>query len=421
MRNLLIVCDAFPPSFAPRMGALSKYLQELGWCVYVLTEEQDAVGCSVEGCTQNVLRLKYYKRSGKLAWLGGFLLDYSFNRKNKLLVSLFRKHWRDVKFDAVLCSTYMAFPMQAAYDISKMCGAPLVYDFRDIVEQFVGFEFAKHKIFRHAGLNNFAHKIRRRKIIAQRNRLLAMADAVTTVSPWHKEMLEKILSSGDSKCKSVTVIYNGFDPQFFFPKDIKSNKFVIEYTGRVLDLRLQNPLLLFEALQKLKSQEVINASDFVVNWHTDTSSAKKIGELASSYNVSEFVKIENYVPQQSVPDLLNRSSVILVLTNKMEKGGPQGVLTTKFFEALSVRKPVLCVRSDEAYLAKLIDDTRSGISAINADEVAHFIKKYYAVWKSDGIVKIESNNKLVETFSRKHQAGQFDQLLKKIAVQDNSN
>ena len=154
--------------------------------------------------------------------------------------------------------------------------------------------------------------------------------------------------------------------------------------------------------------------DFVVNWHTDASSAKKIGELASVYNVAEFVKIEKYVPQQCVPDLLNRSRVILVLTNKMENGGPHGVLTTKFFEALSVRKPVLCVRSDESYLAKLIDDTRSGISAVNADDVALFIKKYYAAWKSDGIVKIESNNEMVETFSRKFQAGQFDQLLKKM-------
>ena len=78
MKNLLIVCDAFPPAFAPRMGAISKYLQELGWNVYVLTEKQESLGFFTEFCSQNVLELEYYKSSNKLAWLGGFLIDLFF-------------------------------------------------------------------------------------------------------------------------------------------------------------------------------------------------------------------------------------------------------------------------------------------------------------------------------------------------------
>lgn len=414
MKNLLIVCDAFPPAFAPRMGALSKYLQGMGWNVYVLTEDLDDVGCAADGCAENVLRLKYYKHSAKLVWLGGFLLDLGFNSKSRELVTLFLKHWRNVKFDVVLCSTFLLFPMQAAYKISKICNAPLVYDFRDLIEQFVGHEFAKHKIFRLQKLNSLAHKVRRYSVIVQRNRLVSKADAVTTVSPWHKALLEKVLAGRDSKCKAVSVIYNGYDPQLFFPRHLKSDKFIIEYTGRVLDLSLQNPVLLFEALQKLKSQGVISESDFVVRWHTDASSAEKIRKLAIDYCVAEFVKIENYLPQSRVPDLLNESSMILVLTNKMEYGGPHGILTTKFFEALSVRKPILCVRSDESYLAQLISETRSGISATDSDAVVAYIKKYYSLWKSEGVVNIEPDSNFVESFSRKKQAEQFDSLLKTL-------
>ena len=414
MKNLLIVCDAFPPAFAPRMGAISKYLQELGWNVYVLTEKQESLGFFTEFCSQNVLELEYYKSSNKLAWLGGFLIDLFFENKCRRLVSLFNRHWADKKFDAVLCSTYMLFPMQAAYNISKLCKVPLVFDFRDVVEQFVGFEFAKHRIFKSACLNNLAHRIRRRIIIHRRNNLIANADAVTTVSPWHKDVLEKILKGRTSKCQKVDVIYNGYDPRIFYPKKKKSKKFIIEYTGRVLDLRLQNPLLLFGAVQKLKSQRVISPSDFTVRWNTDTLSADRIRNLAAEFDVAEFNEIDDFVPQKCVPDLLNESSVILVLTNKMEKGGPHGVLTTKFFEALSVSKPILCVRSDESHLAELINDTKSGISSADADEVAMFIQKYYDIWKKRGVVNVESDREKIECFSRERQAGQFDRLLKTL-------
>lgn len=38
MNKLLIICDMFPPAFAPRMGYLCKYLTHMGWEVTVVTE-----------------------------------------------------------------------------------------------------------------------------------------------------------------------------------------------------------------------------------------------------------------------------------------------------------------------------------------------------------------------------------------------
>ena len=39
MKRILILCDMFPPAFAPRMGYLCKYMQRAGWKPYVVTEE----------------------------------------------------------------------------------------------------------------------------------------------------------------------------------------------------------------------------------------------------------------------------------------------------------------------------------------------------------------------------------------------
>jgi hypothetical protein len=38
MKNVLILCDAFPPAFNPRMGYLCKYLPEYGWNPIIVTE-----------------------------------------------------------------------------------------------------------------------------------------------------------------------------------------------------------------------------------------------------------------------------------------------------------------------------------------------------------------------------------------------
>lgn len=414
MKNLLIVCDAFPPAFAPRMGSLCKYIREFGWRVYVLTEKQKSVG-SISDCNADgYLELNYYNRDSQAYWLCKFALDYLLNKKSSEMVALFKRNWSEVKFDAVLCSAYLSFPMAAAFKISKICDAPLVYDFRDLIEQFVGFEFAKHKIFGWKLLNDALHKIRRKKIISERNRLMCKASAVTTVSPWHKGFIDAVLEHGDARCKSAEVIYNGYDPQYFAPKKIKSDRFIIEYTGRVLDIDLQNPLLLFEALKKMKCGGTISASDFVVRWNIDAKSAERVKALVEKYGVEEFNEICGYVPQIKVPELLNESSIILVLTNKMKKGGPHGILTTKLFEALSVRKPILCVRSDESYLEQLIFTSDAGIAATDREQVINFISKNYAAWKRDGIVGVDSKTEFIERFSRKYEAGQFDRLLKTL-------
>ena len=37
MPKILVICDVFPPSFAPRMGYLVKYLEEFDWHAEIAT------------------------------------------------------------------------------------------------------------------------------------------------------------------------------------------------------------------------------------------------------------------------------------------------------------------------------------------------------------------------------------------------
>ncbi len=83
-------------------------------------------------------------------------------------------------------------------------------------------------------------------------------------------------------------------------------------------------------------------------------------------------------------------------------------MTTKFFEALGVEKPVLCVRSDEECLANVINQTNAGLAATNVEEIQTFICEKYHEWQKNGFTRQAVINK--EQFSREKQAQQFEQL-----------
>ena len=87
-------------------------------------------------------------------------------------------------------------------------------------------------------------------------------------------------------------------------------------------------------------------------------------------------------------------------------------MTTKFFEALGMEKPILWIRSDEGYLAKTIQETKSGLAATRVEEVKDFILKAYAQWEQKGYTHVEVQQK--EQFSRQNQALQFEEIFNNI-------
>ena len=88
MKRLLILCDMFPPAFAPRMGYLCKYLSRAGWEVDVVTERiPDQTFSFLEGYATRVHTVDFYtaKRPWlrKAQWLATMLLDLLFHYKDR--------------------------------------------------------------------------------------------------------------------------------------------------------------------------------------------------------------------------------------------------------------------------------------------------------------------------------------------------
>lgn len=411
MKKVLIICDLFPPAFGPRMGYLCKYLKSYGWEPVVLTEcvGQDTFAFLAGSC--EVVRVDFYavrgKIIGKLWWVFMHLLDFLFGYKDARMYREARKLMRRHAFSAVLCSSFRTFPLPAAARAARKGRLPLVVDLRDIIEQYTGNEFISHPLPSFLGADRLIACFFKRRSLRGRNRVLRAADVVTTVSPWHVETLKQYNSN-------VELIYNGFDPELFYPERRTTDRFIITYTGRLLSTAMRDPSLLFEALGILSEEKVLGAKDCRVHWYVDEASRKIITTEAERYHVLPFMDFKGYVAASDIPAVLNGSSVLLLLTNRAAGSGPKGIMTTKFFESLAVGKPVLCVRSDEGLLAEAIRETNAGLAATRVDEVCAFLRHYYEEWKKTGYTSADINQTRPGQFSRREQAGQFAQIFERL-------
>ena len=428
MKSVLIFCDMFPPAFGPRMGYLCKYLRLNGWNPVVVTEYIDENMFSFLGTDIDVTYVRYYHKkgfAGKLEWGWTFFRDMLFGYKDKRMymeaLRIAEKYGIDLSeehtgfsegqsFDLVLCSTYRTFPMWAAWHFAKRMQLPLIVDLRDIIEQYTGNEFITHNLPEILGFDKLIAAIFRKRNLATRNKILKDAAGVTTISPWHVSVLKQYNAN-------TQLIYNGYDPEIFYPDHIKTDKFYITYTGRLLSTAMRNPDLLFQAIKRLAEEGVINSDSFHIRWFTDGRSEKNIIEAVGKYDdIEVYMKYFGYVPASEIPKVLNESSILLLLTNKADSNGPKGVMTTKFFESLAVGKPILCVRGDEGCLEEVINSTRSGLSAHNADEVYDFIKEHYTLWKEKKPCADNSDKEEIKKFSREAQARQFIQMFEQVAT-----
>ena len=210
------------------------------------------------------------------------------------------------------------------------------------------------------------------------------------------------------------LIYNGYDEQAYTPKDEHSSAFIISYTGRIYDFSLRDPGLLFEALKQMADDATLPA-ELELHFYCEAALHEALQAKALAAGISDRLHLHGYVSNAEVLQVLRQSAISLLLTNKAGVNGAHGIMTTKFFEALGVEKPVLCVRSDEECLAEVIRDTNAGVAATTAEEVKAFVLDKYNEWQNKGFTRQAVNIDKKQLFTRQYQAEQFEKLLREVS------
>lgn len=396
-KQILILCEAIaPPAFTPRVLTLAQYLQHQGWRCTILTEECEQQAFNTDICP--IYKMPAYHN---------LLADKLFYAKDQALYRYAVAHLDMSRFDLIFCSTYYYFPLLAAKQLAQRYHLPLVVDLRDIAEQWGNQPYFTRRLTPCKVLDYCIGKLYERKQLRLRNRILHFANAVTSVSPWHQQLLAQYNPH-------THLIYNGYDEQHFVAKDVKTPFFQIAYLGKLYSTSLRDPRLLFAALQSLLAQGLIDPQLLRVRFHIDPDGQAQLHQLLQSYNLNQVIDIQGYIPRSEILDVMHQSSVLLVLTTQSTPQGTHGIMGTKFFENIGVEKPVLCVRSDEECLAQVIAQTNAGLAATTVEEVEHFLLNKYNEWLRNGYTRQAVTNK--HLFSRQHQAEQFIHIFNRITV-----
>ena len=392
LKRILIITDAIgKPLYNPRVRNIYNHFTKKGIDIDWITEKYENIPSYFNLKLHEIPFYKHKGLIGKIEWTIKNILNLLFDYKNQYFAKKALQVCQNKQYDIVFCSTFHTLGLQAAYNIAKTKRIPLHIDLRDIAEQCDNNEYNKSSI---ANLRIIS-KIYRNINITRRNKILHFANKITTVSPWHVDFIKQINPNTD-------LIYNGYDSTLFQHQIIKSNFFDIVYTGKWYSPTLQDPTLLFQALTEINNPQIR------LIFYSDKKKHAQIKELTKKFNIKTPVIINDYIPNNEIPNILNQSSIILVLTNK----GNRGIMTTKFFEALGVEKPILCVRSDENCLAQTIKETECGLAATNVKEVKEFILYHYNQWQKQGYTHLIIKNK--EQFSRQNQAIQFEEIFNQL-------
>ncbi len=373
-RHILVISDPpAAPGFLPRLRFLCDYLVRQGHEVTLLTEEYQPLTFEH---SYPVHTIRMYS-GGKVDWfiktVWTLISDWHNRAFARKALSNHQSPITNHPYDLVLCTAFSDFPLGAAQRIAQALHVPLLCDIRDLDEQVDDSRYQ----YRHQSpwLMPF-RRLYRAVHIRRRNKVLRVANAITTVSPWHADFIKTITSNHSP----ITVVYNGFDDRQFYPEDIRTDEFKITYIGSLFEW--QKP-----ALEKVK--QVIGQMNGILDIHTPR---------------------HNPIPHDALGDTIRRSSIMLVFTNEHT----HGMLTTKFYEALGCEKPVLCVPSDKGSLAELIAYTNAGIATDDIGQIKQFITAQYNIWQQNGFTRQQTQHR--EQFTRAHQCEQIEALIQKLLM-----
>lgn len=400
-----ILTDLYPPAFAPRIAYLTKYLVHFGWRVVVFTEqveEHQIFDDFEEVCPVVRIALRAQNKVVNTAQIVGEILwEYKERCFTKAIERYISEH-PEMKPDVLLCFTYRKFPLRTACVLAHQWRIPWIADCRDVIEQYSPGDWLPRRLRLGRFVLHRIENILANRYIHLRNKYIRSATQVSTVSCWHKRLLERIVSH------PVELIYNGFDPELFYPKSLAQPSFVIRYTGRILSLDMRNPSLLFEAM----SRPPLALLPITLELYTDAYSQGLLEPLVKQWGLEGRVYLRDMVSSRLVPDLLRSAGIILLLSNAEGEGRPQGMISTKLFEALALEKPLLLLPIAGGEVVEMLQCSGCGVATNSVEVVSAYIQKQYKKWQEHGRTMVEHPNRdFIARYSRLEQARQFANML----------
>ncbi len=249
--------------------------------------------------------------------------------------------------------------------------------------------------------------------------MLSMADAVIVVG----ELMRKDLIShfGQSMESKTHIIYNGYDPSDFdvVVKEIpKGCHGCHDWPLAMIHLGSwqyhRTPEHFLRALgQLLRTREYLRDKirvDFVGGVRYDSDLERRIPEVIQQEDLTDVVRIVGYLGYRNGLSRLMSSDVALLVQGEIpDMPGVTGyMISSKLFEYLYLRKPILALVPPQGEPAQIIRTCNAGmvVSPTNMDGIEQAIFELYQSFRR-GELGINLNVVELEKFDRKKQVSQL--------------
>ncbi len=244
------------------------------------------------------------------------------------------------------------------------------------------------------------HRKLERQVLENANVVLSVGK---TMNEEFIQMMKDYKSSTDlSKFKIIT---NGYDESDVYKGPIEvDKKFSIAHLGTMSHAR--NPEVLWKALKRLSLEIPDFKSDLEIKLVGKVDAS--VADSVRSFGLGDSLKLIPYIPHHEVVKVQQQSRLLLLVLNNTRTA--KGILTGKFFEYMSAKRPILAVGPVDGDAAEILIKANAGtIAGYNDDELVYSqVKDFYAKYKAGNL---EVNSLGVEQYSRKALTSQLVNIL----------
>ncbi|HTF04685.1 MAG TPA: glycosyltransferase family 4 protein [Bacteroidia bacterium] len=282
-----------------------------------------------------------------------------------------------------------------ARGLHRKTGIPWLADFRD---PWTNIDF--YDDLKLSGWADRKHRRLEKSVLEEANTVLSVGK---TMNEEFVEMMKKNNSSADTS--KFKVIANGYDESDVFKGEVKpDSKFSIAHIGTMSHAR--NPEVLWKVLKRLSDTNPVFKNELEIKLVGKVDGS--VVESVRSFGLGDTLNLVPYLPHHDVMKVQQQSRLLLLVLNNTRTA--KGILTGKFFEYMSAKRPVLAVGPVDGDAAEILRETNAGTIAGYADEELLYgqVSEAYGKFKEG---KLEVNSAGIEKYSRRALTGELADVL----------
>lgn len=295
---------------------------------------------------------------------------------------------KERKIDGILSSSWPITCHKIAKDLSEKYNIPWIGDLRDLWNKN---PYVNHNFIR----RHFEYKL---ELKTFKN-----VSALTVTTPLTKEILSTIHPD-----KKIYTIENGYEKSEFENIEYhkkSETKLNISYAGKLYEGK-RDPEILFEAIEKLSNDGLIDKNKIELNFYGDSGNILEIGE---KYHIKNIIKVHGFIDHNDVLKEEKASDILLLIS--WNNPNERIFIPGKIFEYMALKKPVISIGYKEGCLKDIIDKTNIGFHTDNLKDCMEGLLKYYNEFIENDYKLNYPGNEEVNKYTTENMAFKFAKIL----------